>query len=77
MHLSAAYQITKMLGEPYCNFFHSHYDLKVVKPRFLKAVGRVRCLVHSATWSPVSSCWAIKGLPLPIIGSGEETRGLA
>ena len=34
MHLSTPYQITKMLGELYCNFFYHHYDLKVVKPRF-------------------------------------------
>src|SRR5512136_568641 len=29
MHLSSPYQITKMLGELYCNFFSNHYSLKV------------------------------------------------
>jgi len=52
LHLSTPYQITKMLGELYCNFFYDHYGLKVVKPRFFN----------------------MKGLPLPITGTGEETR---
>ncbi len=39
MRLSTPYQITKMLGELYCNFFHHHYGLKVVKPRFFNSFG--------------------------------------
>ncbi len=31
LHLSSPYQITKMLGELYCNFFCHHYSLSVVK----------------------------------------------
>ena len=30
MHLSTPYQITKMTGELYCNFFYNHYGLRVV-----------------------------------------------
>ena len=37
MHLSTPYQITKMLGELYCNFFFNHYGLQVVKPRFFNS----------------------------------------
>src|SRR3989337_2374649 len=39
MHLSTPYQITKMLGELYCNFFCNHHGLKVVKPRFFNSYG--------------------------------------
>ena len=39
MHLSTPYQITKMIGELYCNFFHNHYGLKVVKPRLFNSYG--------------------------------------
>src|SRR5437867_10141725 len=38
-HLTTPYQITKMLGELYCNFFYNHYGLKVVKPRFFNSYG--------------------------------------
>jgi len=39
MDLSSPYQITKMLGELYCNFFYHHYDLPVVKTRFFNSYG--------------------------------------
>ena len=39
LHLSTPYQITKMLGELYCNFFIHHYDLKIVKTRFFNSFG--------------------------------------
>jgi len=39
MHLSTPYQITKMLGELYGNFFHHHYNLAVVKARFFNSYG--------------------------------------
>src|SRR5687768_3282165 len=29
MHQNTPYQVTKMLGELYCNFFHNHYGLKI------------------------------------------------
>lgn len=39
MNLTMPYQITKMLGEFYCNFFHNHYELSVVKTRFFNSYG--------------------------------------
>ena len=39
MHLTTPYQITKMLGELYGNFFHHHYNLPVVKARFFNSYG--------------------------------------
>jgi nucleoside-diphosphate-sugar epimerase len=55
MHLSTPYQITKMLGELYCNFFFNHYGLKVVKPRFSTRTDRAKCPDNTATSSPISS----------------------
>ena len=74
MHLSAPYQITKMLGELYCNFFYNHYGLKVVKPRFFNSYGPGEVPGQYRNVIPNFIYWAMKGLPLPITGSGEETR---
>jgi nucleoside-diphosphate-sugar epimerase len=74
MHLSTPYQITKMLGELYCNFFHHHFGLKVVKPRFFNSYGPGEVPGQYRNVIPNFIYWAIKGLPLPITGSGEETR---
>lgn len=74
MHLSTPYQITKMLGELYCNFFHNHYGLKVVKPRFFNSYGPGEVPGQYRNVIPNFIYWALKGLPLPITGTGEETR---
>jgi len=74
MHLSTPYQITKMLGELYCNFFHHHYGLKVVKPRFFNSYGPGEVPGQYRNVIPNFIYWAMKGLPLPITGTGEETR---
>jgi len=74
MHLSTPYQITKMLGELYCNFFFNHYGLKVVKPRFFNSYGPGEVPGEYRNVIPNFIYWAMKGLPLPITGSGEETR---
>jgi nucleoside-diphosphate-sugar epimerase len=74
MHLSTPYQITKMLGELYCNFFYNHYGLKVVKPRFFNSYGPGEVPGQYRNVIPNFIYWAIKGFPLPITGTGEETR---
>jgi UDP-glucose 4-epimerase len=74
MHLSTPYQITKMLGELYCNFFHNHYGLKVVKPRFFNSYGPGEVPGQYRNVIPNFIYWAMKGQPLPITGTGEETR---
>jgi nucleoside-diphosphate-sugar epimerase len=74
MHLSTPYQITKMLGELYCNFFYNHYGLKVVKPRFFNSYGPGEVPGQYRNVIPNFIYWAMKGLPLPITGTGEETR---
>jgi len=74
MHLSTPYQITKMLGELYCNFFYHHYGLKTVKPRFFNSYGPGEVPGQYRNVIPNFIYWAMKGLPLPITGTGEETR---
>ena len=39
MHLSTPYQISKMAGELYCNFYWHHYGLPIVKTRFFNSYG--------------------------------------
>ena len=74
MHLSTPYQITKMLGELYGNFFTDHYGLKVVKPRFFNSYGPGEVPGQYRNVIPNFIYWAMQGRPLPITGSGEETR---
>ena len=63
-----------MLGELYCNFFHHHYGLKVIKPRFFNSYGPGEVPGQYRNVIPNFIYWAMKGLPLPITGTGEETR---
>jgi UDP-glucose 4-epimerase len=74
LHLTTPYQITKMLGELYCNFFWHHYDLKVVKARFFNSYGPGEIPGQYRNVIPNFIYWAMKGKPLPITGSGEATR---
>jgi UDP-glucose 4-epimerase len=74
MHLSSPYQITKMLGELYCNFFFNHYGLPVVKARFFNSYGPGEVPGQYRNVIPNFIYWAMRGLPLPITGTGEETR---
>ena len=74
LHLSTPYQITKMLGELYGNFFTHHYDVPVVKARFFNSYGPGELPGQYRNVIPNFIYWAMKGEPLPITGSGEETR---
>jgi UDP-glucose 4-epimerase len=74
MHLTTPYQITKMLGELYANFFHHHYGLPVVKTRFFNSYGPGEVPGQYRNVIPNFIFWALSGLPLPFTGSGGETR---
>ncbi len=74
MHLSTPYQVTKMLGELYCNFFSNHHGLKVVKPRFFNSYGPGEVPGQYRNVIPNFIYWAMRGQPLPLTGTGEETR---
>ena len=74
MNLSSPYQITKMLGELYCNFYYNHHGLKVSKARFFNSYGPGEVPGQYRNVIPNFIYWAMKGLPLPITGTGDETR---
>ena len=74
LNLSTPYQITKMLGELYCNFFYNHYGLPVVKTRFFNSFGPGEIPGQYRNVIPNFIYWAMKGESLPLTGTGEETR---
>jgi nucleoside-diphosphate-sugar epimerase len=74
MHLTTPYQITKMLGELYANFFNHHYGLPIVKTRFFNSYGPGEVPGQYRNVIPNFIYRAMLGLPLPFTGSGEETR---
>ncbi len=74
MHLSSPYQITKMLGELYANFFYHHYGLPVVKMRFFNSYGPGEVPGQYRNVIPNFIFRALSGLPLPFTGTGDETR---
>lgn len=74
MHLTSPYQITKMLGELYANFYHHHYGLPVVKTRFFNSYGPGEVPGQYRNVIPNFIFWALSGHPLPFTGVGDETR---
>lgn len=74
LHLSSPYQITKMLGELYCNFFAHHYEMAIVRARFFNSYGPGEIPGAYRNVIPNFMFWAMHGKPLPITGTGEETR---
>ncbi len=72
--LDTPYQITKLLGELYCNFFFHHYHLPVVRARFFNVYGPGEIPGRYRNVIPNFLYWAIRKEPLPIMGTGEETR---
>ena len=74
LHLDTPYQITKLLGELYCNFFHRYYDLPVVRARLFNVYGPGEIPGRYRNVIPNFLYWALHGQPLPITGSGQETR---
>ncbi len=72
LHLDTPYQITKALGEFYCNYFQA--NLATVRCRFFNSYGpgelpgAYRNVVPNFIW------WALRDEPLLITGTGEETR---
>jgi len=74
LHLDTPYQITKLLGETYCNFFYDYYKLPVVIARYFNIYGpgeipgMYRNVIPNFIWK------ALHHEPLSITGTGEETR---
>ncbi len=74
MHLTTPYQINKMTGEMYCNFYHHHYALPIVNCRFFNSYGPGEAPGQYRNVIPNFIYWSMQGRALPITGSGEETR---
>lgn len=74
MHLTTPYQITKMLGELYGNFFHHHFGLNVVKTRFFNSYGPGEVPGQYRNVIPNFIFYALSGIELPFTGTGQETR---
>jgi len=74
LHLDTPYQINKLVGELYCNYFHDYYKLAVSIARYFNVYGpgevpgRYRNVIPNFIW------WAIHKKPLTITGTGKETR---
>ena len=74
MKLTTPYQINKMTGEMYCNFYYHHYELPIVNCRFFNSYGPGEVPGQYRNVIPNFIYWSMKGKPLPITGTGEETR---
>jgi nucleoside-diphosphate-sugar epimerase len=72
--LHTPYQVTKLLGELYTNYFHNLYKLPIVNARFFNVYGPGEVPGRYRNVIPNFFYWAMKGKPLPITGSGKETR---
>lgn len=74
LHLDTPYQINKLVGELYCNYFYDYYKLPVAIARYFNVYGpgevpgKYRNVIPNFIW------WALHRQPLPITGIGEETR---
>ncbi len=74
MKLYTPYQVTKMLGELYTNCFHNLYELPIVNARFFNSYGPGEVPGRYRNVIPNFFYWAMSGQPLPLTGTGEETR---
>jgi UDP-glucose 4-epimerase len=74
LHLDTPYQINKLVGELYCNYFHNYYKLPVAIARFFNVYGpgevpgKYRNVIPNFIWR------SLHDQPLLITGTGEETR---
>jgi nucleoside-diphosphate-sugar epimerase len=74
IRLDTPYQITKLLGELYCNYFSDLYGMKVSIPRFFNVYGPGEVPGSYRNVIPNFIYWALNRNPLPITGTGDETR---
>lgn len=74
LHLDTPYQITKLLGELYCNFYYNYYGLPVAIARYFNVFGPGEIPGAYRNVIPNFIYWALHGKELPITGTGDETR---
>lgn len=74
MKLYTPYQVTKMLGELYTNYYYNLYHLPIVNARFFNSYGPGEVPGKYRNVIPNFFYWSMNKQPLPITGTGDETR---
>jgi UDP-glucose 4-epimerase len=74
MKLYTPYQVTKMLGELYTNYYYNLYHLPIVNARFFNSYGPGEVPGKYRNVIPNFFYWSINKQALPITGTGDETR---
>ena len=74
MNLTTPYQVNKMAGEMYVNFYHHHYNLNTVNCRFFNSFGPGEVPGQYRNVIPNFIYWSINNIEIPITGTGNETR---
>jgi UDP-glucose 4-epimerase len=74
IRLHTPYQVTKLIGELYTNYFYNLYHLPIVNARFFNSYGPGEVPGIYRNVIPNFFFWAMSGKPLPITGDGMETR---
>jgi nucleoside-diphosphate-sugar epimerase len=84
LHLDSPYQISKVVGEMYGNYYHDRSGLPVVSARFQNVYGPGEILGAGRWRGTVATVWrnvtpvfiyrAIKGLPLVLENDGRSSR---
>lgn len=72
--LHTPYQVTKLIGELYTNYFHNLYGMPIVNARFFNVFGPGEVPGRYRNVIPNFFYWAMNGQALPITGDGNETR---
>ncbi len=72
--LHTPYQVTKLLGELYTNYFNNLYKVPIVNARFFNVFGPGEVPGKYRNVIPNFMYWAMNENPLPITGDGNETR---
>lgn len=72
--LDTPYAITKLLGERYTTFFNRHYGLPTTIVRYFNTYGPGEYPGRYRNVIPNFMRLALRGEPLPITGTGAETR---
>jgi nucleoside-diphosphate-sugar epimerase len=73
LQFETPYEITKTLGEAYCDYFHGS-DLSTVRARIFNVYGPGEVPGRYRNVIPKFVYYAKTGRELPITGSGDETR---
>lgn len=74
MHLTTPYQINKMTGEMYCNYYFHQYGLKTINCRFFNSYGPGEVPGQYRNVIPNFIYWSMIDKKIPITGTGNETR---